>query len=68
MPNVRSLQPIPNQTGLNPWHIQYPVTCPQSDVAVLGPQEAVQLVTQRAREALHDQRETVRRALLLVPG
>ena len=44
MQNVRSLQPIPNQTGLNPWHIQYPVTCPQSVVAVLGPQEAVQLV------------------------
>ena len=29
------------------------------------PQETVQLVTQRAREALNDQRETARRALLI---
>ena len=36
--------------------------------AVLGPQEAVQLVTQRAREALNDQRGTVRRAVLHQQG
>ena len=41
---------------------------PQSVFAVLGPQEAVQLVTQRAREALHDQRETARRAVLHQQG
>ena len=32
------------------------------------PQETVQLVTQRAREALNDQRETARRALLHQQG
>ena len=36
--------------------------------AVLGPQEVIQLVTQRAREALHDQCETARRALLRQQG
>ena len=46
--NAHSLQPKPNQTG----------------GAVLAPQEAVQLVTQQAREALHDQRETARLAPL----
>ena len=51
-----------NQTGLNPWQVQYPVTYPQGVPAVLVPQEAVPLVTQRAREALNDQRETARRA------
>ena len=58
--NVHGLQPRPNQTGLNPWHLQNPQSVP----AVLGPREAVGLVTQRAREALHDQCATVRRALL----
>ena len=36
--------------------------------AVFGHQEAVQMVTQRAREALNDQRETARRALLHQKG
>ena len=54
--HVHSLQPIPNQTGLDLWQLQNPQSVP----AALGPQEAVQLVTQRAREALHDQRETTR--------
>ena len=39
-----------------------------SVLAVLGPHEAVQPVTQRAREALHDQRETARRAPLHQQG
>ena len=55
-----SLQPIPNQTGVIPWQSQYLVIYPQSVHAVLGPQETVQLVTQRAREALNDPRETAR--------
>ena len=46
----------------------YPATYPQCVLAVLGPQEVVQLVTQRAQEALHDQRETARRALLRQQG
>ena len=37
-------------------------------LAVLGPQEAVQLFTQRVRGALYDQRETARRALLHQQG
>ena len=37
---------------------------PQSVLAALGRQETVQLVTQRARQALNDQRETARRAVL----
>ena len=68
MQNVHSLNPIPNQTGANPWQLQYPFTYPQSVPAVLGPQETVQLVTQRAREALNDQCETARRALLHQQG
>ena len=59
-----SLQPIPNKTGVNPWQLQYPVAYPHSVRAAIGLQEAVQLVTQRAREALNDQREPARRALL----
>ena len=47
-------------TGKNHWQLQNP----QSFPAVLAPQEAVHLVTQRAQETLHDQRETARRALL----
>ena len=62
--NVPSLHPIPSQTRVNPWQLQYPSAYPQCVRAVLGPQETVQLVTQRAREALNDQRETARRALL----
>ena len=42
----------------------YPATYPRSVLAVLGLQEAVQLVTQRAREAQNDPRETARRATL----
>ena len=53
MPNAHSLQPIPHQTSVNPWQILYPVTYPQSVPAVLGLQ-AVQLVTQRAGEALNN--------------
>ena len=37
----------------SPWQILYPVTYPQSVPAVLGPQ-VVQLVTQRAGEALNN--------------
>ena len=48
---------------MGPWQLQYPVTYPQRVPAALGPQEAVQMITQRARDALNDQRETVRRAL-----
>ena len=44
--------------------ITAPVTYPQAVLSVLGPQEAVELVTPRAREDLNDQRETARRALL----
>ena len=66
--NVFSLQPIPNQTGVNPWQLQNPAIQPQSVPAVLGPQETVQLVAQRAREPLHGQRETARRALLHQQG
>ena len=58
MRNVPSLHPIPSQTGLNPWQIQCPSAYPQRSPAVLGHHETVQLVTQRAREALNDQRET----------
>ena len=65
--NVHS-QPIPKQTRVNLWQLQSPVAYRQSVLAVLGPQEAVQLVTQREREALNDQRETARRALLLQQG
>ena len=36
---------------------------PHGSPTVLGPQETVQLVTQRARAALNDQRETAQRAL-----
>ena len=63
MQNVHSLQPTPIQTRTNPWQLQYISTYTQCVPAVLGPEEAVQLVTQRAREALNDQRETTRRAL-----
>ena len=56
--NVHNLGPIPNQTRVNPWQFQYLVTYLQSSLAVLGTHEAVQLVTQRAREAPNDQHET----------
>ena len=59
--NVHSLQPIQIQTRVNPWQLRYPVTYPKCVPAVPGPQEAVQSVTQRVREALYDQRETARR-------
>ena len=60
MRNVASLHPIPSQTGVNPWQIQYPSAFPHGSPAVLGPQETVQLVTQRAREALTVQGEALR--------
>ena len=66
MQNVPSLQLMPSQTGVNPGQLQY--RYPQSVSSVLGPQEAVQLVTYRAREALKDQRETDRRAVLHQQG
>ena len=56
--------PMPSQTGLNPWQSQYPRTYHQGSPAVLGHQETVQLVTQRAREAWNVLLETTRRALL----
>ena len=58
MRNVPSFQPIPSQTGVCPWQLQYPSTYPQGSPAVLGPRENVQLVAQRGREALNVQRET----------
>ena len=66
--NVCSLHLIPNQTGVHPWQRQYPVTYPQGVPAVLGREESVQMITQRAREALNDQREKARRALLHPQG
>ena len=45
---IPSFLPIPSQTRVNPWQLQYPSTYPQCSPAVLGPQETVQLVTQRA--------------------
>ena len=62
--NVQCLQPMPNQTGLHLRQLQNPHSVP----GVLGPQGAVQLVTQRTREALHDRRETARRAPLHQQG
>ena len=47
--NVHSLQPKPHQTRVNPWQLQYPVRYLQRVLAVLGLEEAVELVTQRAR-------------------
>ena len=46
---------MPNQTGANPWQLQCPMTYTQCVLAVIGPQDTVQLITQRAREALNDQ-------------
>ena len=63
MQNVHTLQPIPNQTEEHPWQLQYPATYLQIVHAVLGTQDAVQLVTQGARESLNDQRETARLVL-----
>ena len=62
MRNVPSLHPIPSQTGGTPFQTQYPVAHPQGSPVVLGPQEAVRFVTQRAREFLNDHRETALRA------
>ena len=63
MRNASSFHPMPSQTGVHPWQLRYPKTYPQDSQAVLGPQETVQLVTQRAREGL-----TVRRDLLHQQG
>ena len=63
MQNVRSLRPWPNQSGKSLGNDSIPLHTRKSVLAVLGPQETVQLVAQRAREALNDQRETARRAL-----
>ena len=68
MQNVHSLRPIAIQTRPNLWQLQHPIAYPQSVLAVLGPQEAVQLVTHWAQEALNDQREKARRALLCQQG
>ena len=48
--------------------LQYPSTYTQGSPVFLGPQATVQLVTQRALEALSVQRETARRALLRQQG
>ena len=64
MRNVPSLHPIPSQTRVNPWQLQYPSEYLLSSPAVLAPQETVQLIAQRSRAALNVQRETARRALL----
>ena len=63
MQNFHSLQPIPNQTGLNPGQLQCLVTDP-SVLAVPGPQESGSMGYNRAREALNDHRETAHRAFL----
>ena len=55
----------PGQTFVK---LQYPSTFFQRSPAVLEPQETVQIFTQRAREALNDQRETARHALLHQQG
>ena len=68
MRNVQSLQPIPSRNGVSPWQLQNPSTYLEGSPKALGPQETVQLVTQRAREALNVQRETARRALLHQQG
>ena len=47
------LQPTPNQTGLNPWQLQNPPNVPPAE---LGPRDAVQLVTKRARGNVEDVR------------
>ena len=66
---TRSLSPTDTKSDqCESFALMYPATYPQCVPAVLGPQEVVQLVTQRAREALHDQRETARRALLRQQG
>ena len=68
MRNVPSLHLTPSQTRVNPWQLQCPSANPQSSPVVLGLYETVQLVKQRAREALNNQRETARRALLHQQG
>ena len=47
MRNVPSLHPTTSQTGSIPRQLQCPSTYPQGSPAVLGPQESLQLVTQR---------------------
>ena len=37
MRNVQILHPLPSQTGVNPWQLQYPCTYTQDSPAVLGP-------------------------------
>ena len=54
--NVSSPHLAQSQPGVNSWQPLYPTTHPQGLPAVLGPQ--VQLVTQRALEALNSQRVT----------
>ena len=55
---TRSLSPTDTKSDqCESFALMYPATYPQCVLAVLGPQEVVQLVTQRAQEALHDQRE-----------
>ena len=68
MQNVHSIQPIPNRAGVDPGQLQFHFLYAPSVLAVLGPQEAIQLVTQRAREVQNDQPETARRALLHQAG
>ena len=46
MRNVPSLHPIPSQTGVDPWQLQYPSTYPQGVPPVLGRHVTVQWVTQ----------------------
>ena len=63
MRNVLSLHPVSNQTGVILWQLSQYIL--QGVLTVLRPQVTVQLtVTQRAREARNDQRETARRAVL----
>ena len=47
---------LPSQTGRNPWPSQYLCTKPRGSPAVLGTQETVQCIAQRAREARNGRR------------
>ena len=66
--NLMRNNPIPSDTGVNPWQIQHLCAYHQGSFAALLPQETVHVVPQRAREALNNQRETARRPLLHQQG
>ena len=59
-----TISQVEGDISLHPIPITVPSIYPQGSPAVLGLQETVQWVTQRARATLNDQRETARRAML----